>query len=122
MRFRRSGRVLLFRIYKLYENILSSLLFLSSYSQISDGLEVYALSSLRPISSSSSFFNLHFGRGLRGTVIFGLCFYTCPDYLRLSAQYLRFQPAFLLGFASLVFGLPRSAYKTVEVFRVLFLH
>ena len=70
-------------------------------------------------SSSSSFLS---EEGLSGTVIFGFGFYTCPDYLRLSAQYLRFQPAFLLGFASLVFGLPRTAYKTVEVFRVLFLH
>ena len=61
----------------------------------------------------------NFGRGLRGTVIFGFGYYTCPDYLRLLAQYLRFQPAFLLGFASLVFGLTRPAYKTVEVFRVL---
>ena len=57
-----------------------------------------------------------------GTVIFGFGFYTCPDYLRISAQYPLFQPAFLLGLASLFFGLPRPAYKTVEVFRVLFLH
>ena len=68
------------------------------------------------------FRSLHFGGWLRGTVIFGFGFYTCPDYLHLSAQYLQFQPAFLLGFASLVSGLPRPAYKTVEVFRGLFLH
>ena len=41
---------------------------------------------------------MHFGRGLRGTVIFGFGFYTCPHYLRLSAQYLRFQPALTVDY------------------------